>query len=843
MRPRFRLAGLILLALLGILSLLYLYPGLLWRPLFSNTLAPESGTLKVPGLKQPVTIGRDRLGIPVVKAKSLDDLAFATGWVMATDRIAQMESFSLIAQGRLAEMAGPVALPMDEYMRALNLDRAAHRLLDNQSPQMQHVLARFSDGVNAWLRAHRDRLPMGLALSGYRPQPWQPVDAMRVYVTLTQGLGVNLQEELAFVAAAKRVGAHRAAWLFPIYPDQSLPFSEANKLAGIDLKKVPAAPAMAGLSGLSRIWSQGLAASNNWVIAGSRTRSGKPILANDTHLVLSQPPVWMLIQMRCPQYHAGGIAVAGIPGIVAGSNGKVAWGMTMVMADTQDLFLEKTRWQGRQLQYLYRGQWLDARARQETFRVKGGRTVKRTIWSTRHGPLINDLVSRSSINPMHPVGAALAYGLALRDAMQVPDQSIDAIFRLGQARDFSEARRQIQRIDYIPLNMVYADAHHIGWQVTGRYPLRRHGTGQLPSPGWTGEYDWQGFADASLRPHAEDPPSGFIATANHRTVRGGPIHLSSSWYYPERFERIRQVLSRPGKEDLADTLKLQFDRKDLLVGITQRMFRQPAMARKLAAAIAALPAPAAAGARRTLKALLAFDGQMRADSTAAARFGVFEYRLARDAFLDELGPDNSAAWKALTGASGITYSAEEDHLRGRDDSPFWDDIRTAKRETKADILARALSEVEPYLRQKLGDDPRYWQWGRFHTYYWESAVSQFAPALPPVQAGVARWIGQFLNRGPYAAGGDRNTVNVGGNTTGVDFHVWDVPAMRLAVDFGRAEPLHVINSGGQSGNPLSPHYDDGIPVWLREGTRVMSLKPADIRHQYSRELRLEPAGS
>ncbi|WP_097459189.1 penicillin acylase family protein [Mangrovitalea sediminis] len=831
--------GILLLVLVG-LAVIYRFPRVLWYPMFADTLTPEDGHLQVPGLGKPVTVRRDKLGIPVIEAASTSDLAFATGWVMAQDRIAQMTSFSLIAQGRLAEMAGPVALPMDEYMRALDLDGAARKLLASEPPAMRQLLQRFSDGVNAWVHMHRDRLPMGLALAGYRPEPWTPLDSLRVYTVLTEGLSVNVQEELAFLAAAKRVGVHKAAWLFPIYPDEPLPFAEADKLKGVDLSQVPTSPVLDAVAATTRVWSQGLAASNNWVIAGSHTVSGRPILANDTHLMLSQPPLWMLLEMRCPQYKVGGIAIAGIPGIVAGSNGKVAWGMTMVMADTQDLFLEKTRRREGKLEYLYQGQWLPATARQETFHVKDGATLTKTLWSTRHGPLLNGLVGDSAVNRLQPIAAPSSYGLALKDALQVPDQTLDAIFRLGQAQNFDEAQAQIRRIRSIPLNMVFADAQHIGWQVTGRYPVRKHGTGQLPSPGWTGEYDWTGFAPDALRPHEEDPATGFIATANHRTVKGGPIHLSSSWYYPERFERIQQVLSEPHLHDADETLKLQFDRHDLLVPTVDRMLSQPAMAKALDAAIARLPEAQAASARRTLKVLLGFDGDMLPESTAASRFGVFEYLFVRGLFLDELGPDTSPAWRALMEVSGITYSAEEDHLRGRDDSPFWDDVRTPQKETKADILARALAGTEPYLAKHLGRSPAEWAWGRFHTYTWESGTTQFAAHMPPFEAALARWVGRFQDRGPYPAGGDRNTVNVAGYTTGENFHVWDIPAMRLMVDFGAKEPLHVINSGGQSGNPLSPHYDDGIPVWLHEGTRPMPLKTADIDKQYTHVMTLSP---
>lgn len=844
--------GLVLLVL-ALLALLLLQPALLWERLFADSLAVESGEVFVPGLAGRATIRRDALGIPVVEAESMADLAFATGWAMASDRIEQMEGARLIAQGRLAELVGPAALDMDIFMRALDLQGAAEVQFKVLSPRLRSVLESFSAGVNAWLAAHQEHLPMGLALSGHVPAPWQPINSVQIFALLNHGLGVNLQEELAYLAVAKRVGVAKAPWLFPVYPDEPLPFAEAAKLTDADLQTTQPEAVAKLLEANPGLWPKTVAASNNWGIAGQRTGGGKSIIANDTHLLLSHPPVWMLMQMRSPGYKAGGIAIAGIPGIIAGSNGKIAWGMTMVMADTQDLYVERLRQeQDDQLSYQFAGQWLPAQARKAVFHIKGAADQQRTLWSTQHGPLLQDLINAHPVNKLLPAGEATQStqstqathtGLALQQALAVPDESMDSMMQLGQVQTFAEAKALLQKIRFIALNIVYGDADHIGWQVTGRYPLRKAGKGHLPSPGWNGDYDWQGFVPAQQHPHAEDPASGWLATANHRTVLasdGGP-HLSSSWYYPERFERIAQVLESRADHDLDSSIQLQFDRTNVLVPKAQAMLKAADMASALAQAIQVLPADQAAAAQAALEQLLAFDGKMAADAVGATYFAMFEHQLVRHLLLDELGPDDSVAWQSLLATSGLAYSAEQDHLLGRADSPFWDDITTPVQETKADILARSLAAIAPALEKRLGTDSSQWQWGQLHTYTWKSAATEFAEKMQGAEALVTRWVGKYLDRGPYPAGGDRNTPNVSGNTTGDDFYVWNIPAMRLIVDFNSDEPLHVINSGGQSANPLSPHYDDGIAVWLKPGNRVMPLTAAAIDQQYTRQLVLKPS--
>ncbi|MCH8544791.1 MAG: penicillin acylase family protein [Alcanivorax sp.] len=821
----------------------------------ADSMDPAEGELHVAGLAAPASIRRDELGIPYIEAESTDDLAFAIGWAMANDRLAQMLGFTLAAQGRLAEMAGEVALPMDVYARTLGLRDISRQQLAASSDELQHMLQRFSDGVNAWLAAYGDNLPLDLRLGGFEPEPWAPINSVDAFTMINLGLGVNLHEEIMALNLAARVGTDRLPWLVPVYPDEPLPFDEAEKLEGLDLARLSAQThginqARAGFEQM--LMPQGLAASNNWVVAPSHSSSGKSLLANDTHLLISQPPMWMLMHVRTPDMEAAGVALAGIPIPVLGFNGDVAWGATMVMGDAQDLFIEKLRKQDGELHYLADGDWLPVIEREEVFRVQGGDEVIRTIRSTRHGPLLDSALDAPPISPVVPPRLIAAdpdqdgaedevggYGLAFAWTAYEQDQTMDAMFRLSRAASLTEARAHLKDVRFIHLNMVLADADAAGWQVTGRYPLRRAGTGQFPSPGWDGAFSWQGFADVADHPADFELARGFVGTANHRTVEQNyPLNMSHSWFYPQRGERIDELLASRPQHDAAHMVAMQADRHDRFVPALQAMLaehRQP-----LNEAIQALPGVRREHAQQALSMLEGFDGEMTAESAEAALYGAFFHTMTRKTFLDELGPEDSPAWQAFTRMTLLSYSAPQDHLLQRHDSPFWNNVDTEKQESKWDILALSLAEAWVLCRDAMGRDTAEWSWGQLHQYRWQTAATQMKPWLPRLQRWGVSFMGSYLDRGPYPAGGNHNTLNVAGSALGQDFDVHSIPAMRMVVDFGAEEPLQLVNSGGQSGNPASPHYDDGIDVWLGWGNRTLPFDPVRARAHYHRVLTLQP---
>ncbi|MGH8491673.1 MAG: penicillin acylase family protein [Moraxellaceae bacterium] len=806
-----------------------------------------SGEVKVAGLGDAVAISRDSFGVPRIEALNDADLAFGMGYAMASDRLAQMVSYSLTAQGRLSEMTGPASRDLDIYMRTLGLRRIAERQLGAASPRLKRQLDSFSAGVNAWIFSHKDKLPFEFSSSGYQPEPWAPVNSMDIFALLNLGLSLNLNEEIAWLNLAAKVGPEKAAWLLPTYPDEGIALDEARKLGADFPFRELQAPLASEVQLQKKLGQLFLplqqAASNNWAIAPERTHGKASILANDTHLLLEQPPVWMLMQVSTPDYHAAGIAVAGIPGVVAGYNGHIAWGMTMVMADSQDIFVEKLKQEDGKTLYAYKNQWLPVTEREEVLRIKGQADEKIIVQETAHGPLLNTALQGRRVHEIMPatLRPEPQWGLAVQMAAMQPDQSMERLFLLSQASGFSEGEHALEGVGFVHLNILLADAHNIAWQVTGNYPQRSKGRGYLPSPGWTGEYDWNGFLPFEALPHDTNPQRGYIATANHRTTeKDAEPWLTGSWYAPERFERVSERLEEHSTHTLATTVELQNDVHDKAVDKLRDVLKklEPAIQSQLAQA-----APAARNSGESaLKMLLRFDGDMNADSAGAAFYAIFLNRLTSDVFLDELGPVDSSSWQSFLLGNVISYSAQQDHMLGREDSPFWDDVRTpGHKEEKAEIFALALANAWQQASSTLGSNTADWKWGNIHSYTWESGTSKLKPFLPFAQRQAVAALSGYLDRGPYPAPGSTNTVNVAGYTIGGDFKVWNVPAMRMIVDFSQPEPLYIINSGGQSGNPASPHYADGIELYLSGRNRRMAFHDELlIQQQFSQKLILQP---
>ena len=789
---------------------------------YADSVAPQAGVLHLSGLAQSAEVRRNALGMPLIESDNLHDALFALGYVHASDRLSQMVGMRLLAEGRLAEMAGPGVLDIDRFMRAVNLRKSATSMLNGASPQLRQAYEVYARGVNAFLYRNRDKLPMDLAESGQVPAYWTAEDSALVFSLLNFGLSMNLQEEINALVLAQKVGSDQLAWLMPTYPGDPLPFDETNKLRGLSLD--------GQLPGLARVDQairqivaldqMGVAASNNWAIAPALSKGGKSILANDTHLPLSMPSAWNFVQIRSPRYQAAGVSLAGVPAVIAGFNGKLAWGMTMVMADNQDIFLEKIRSDGKQLSYLADGKWLPVTQRNETFFIKGERPVRETLYETRHGPLLNSVLGPRK-SPLQPLPLSSGLGLAFRSTLFEADESLDALFQLSRAQSVEQAHEPARNIRAAGLNLLYADAGHIAWQVSGRYPNRRGGRGLVPSPGWDSRYDWDGFADSMLHPYDQDPPQGWLGTANHRTVASGyAVQMSNSWYYPERAERIAR-LAPAGHHDTQSMIAMQYDQTSPYVAKLQGMLSAADMAAALEQAIARLPQPAQAQARAALQRLLGFDGTLAGTSADAALYSAFLQESARLIFLDELGPEDSPAWQAMVESADISYSAQADHLTGRIDSPFWDDVNTPEKEDKPAILARSLAAAQAYCADRMGSDPRNWQWGKLHSYTWASDATQMAPFLSSSERTGIEALRSYLDRGPYPAGGDHTTLNVSAYHWGKDFNTWLIPAMRIIVDFNRSEPMIGLNSSGQSGNPASPHYADGIDAWL--GGQYMSF--------------------
>ncbi|NNA19807.1 penicillin acylase family protein [Pseudomonas lundensis] len=793
--PRFGVAA----AVVGVLSL----TGCQMNNHASQSLVPTSGVQPLKGLAQNVSVRRNAQGMPLIESSSFHDALFTLGYVHASDRISQMVRLRLLAQGRLAELDGADALPTDRLMRSINLKKNAGELYKSASPRLKKFFEVYARGVNAYLFRYRDKLPEDLARAGYKAEYWKPEDSALVYSLLSFGMSTNLQEELNALVLAQKVGSDKLAWLMPTYPGEALPTSEADKLKGLNL-----GTQLQGLDSLTQALEQvthmslpGVTASSDWAIGPARSRSGKSLLANDIHQPIGIPSAWSYVQIRAPKYQAAGATIAGLPTLFAGFNGNVAWGMSMAMGDNQDVFVEKLKREGNRLYYLSSGKWLPASVRNETFFIKGQRPVREAVYETRHGPLLNN-----------PLNSHLGLALQLPDFKG--DSTLDAFFNLSRAQTSEAASDASREIRSVALNLLYADARHIGWQVTGLYPNRREGLGLIPSPGWDSRYDWDGYADAMLHPYDQDPAQGWLGTANQRTAAFGyGMQLSNSWLSPERSERLAQ-LAGSGKQDARSLIAMQYDQVTLFAPKLKAMLTAPGMAQPLKQAIAALPAAEQSKAREALSRLLAFDGKLNATSADAALYELFLQASTQVTFLDALGPENSASWKAFISNGNLSYSAQADHLLSREDSPFWSDARNGQQRDKPAVLARSLVAAVEAGERLMGSDHKAWQWGTLHHYVWRNAQGQTV-------------------RGPIAAGGDHTTLNMAAYRLGdSNFDTTLIPAMRMIVDFGQPEPMMAQNSSGQSSNPASPHYADGIDPWLKGQYVSFPMQPQHFDKVY-----------
>ena len=793
--PRFGVAA----AVVGVLSL----TGCQMNNHASQSLVPTSGVQPLKGLAQNVSVRRNAQGMPLIESSSFHDALFTLGYVHASDRISQMVRLRLLAQGRLAELDGADALPTDRLMRSINLKKNAGELYKSASPRLKKFFEVYARGVNAYLFRYRDKLPEDLARAGYKAEYWKPEDSALVYSLLSFGMSTNLQEELNALVLAQKVGSDKLAWLMPTYPGEALPTSEADKLKGLNL-----GTQLQGLDSVTQALEQvthmslpGVTASSDWAIGPARSRSGKSLLANDIHQPIGIPSAWSYVQIRAPKYQAAGATIAGLPTLFAGFNGNVAWGMSMAMGDNQDVFVEKLKREGNRLYYLSNGKWLPASVRNETFFIKGQRPVREAVYETRHGPLLNN-----------PLNSHLGLALQLPDFKG--DSTLDAFFNLSRAQTSEAASDASREIRSVALNLLYADARHIGWQVTGLYPNRREGLGLIPSPGWDSRYDWDGYADAMLHPYDQDPAQGWLGTANQRTAAFGyGMQLSNSWLSPERSERLAQ-LAGSGKQDARSLIAMQYDQVTLFAPKLKAMLTAPGMAQPLKQAIAALPAADQSKAREALSRLLAFDGKLNATSADAALYELFLQASTQVTFLDALGPENSASWKAFISNGNLSYSAQADHLLSREDSPFWSDARNGQQRDKPAVLARSLVAAVDAGERLMGSNHKAWQWGTLHHYVWRNAQGQTV-------------------RGPIAAGGDHTTLNMAAYRLGdSNFDTTLIPAMRMIVDFGQPEPMMAQNSSGQSSNPASPHYADGIDPWLKGQYVSFPMQPQHFDKVY-----------
>ena len=794
-----RIAALLLLLVLVLAAAVFVY---------TRQASPTvDGNMSIAGPKAEIRIERDANGIPTIKAMSVDDALFGLGFVHAQDRLWQLETHRRIGSGRLAEAFGDAAVDNDKFLRALGVKRMAAVQWANSSAQAKAVVLAYTAGINAYLAQGLKARPPEFILMGIQPEPWTPEDTMAWLTMMAWDLGGNWTTEILRMRLALRMPVDRINELIPPYPGDK-PLINADYAAlyrdlKIDGRTGQQAMLMAPESGIEGMGS------NNWVVHGSHTTTGKPLLANDPHLKLSAPALWYLARLEAPGLKVAGATMPGLPGVVLGQNENIAWGFTNTGPDVQDIYIERIK-PDDPTQYQTPTGWAKFDTVEEVIKVKGKPDVRVTVRATRHGPVISDGLEGLT----GPAGRP-TYALTMRWTALDADtgSTIDASIGFNTARSVADFVAASAKYIAPMQNMVVADRDgHIGVVSAGRVPLRKPDNdlkGQVPSPGWDARYDWNGYLQAGLTPREMDPARGWIGTANQRIhPLDYPHYITNEWAVPYRMQRIEQLLGAKPQHNIDSLRDMQADVMSLAT---------PKLLPYLRRAKSSHPLAAAAQAQ-----LSSFDGTMLADQAAPLIFWSWTRHLAHGVFADEVGDK-------LYERSGRSYRDALEGVLERQDAWWCDDkTTTAVVETCDQQIDLAFSKALDELQASQGADVSKWQWGRVHV-----ARSEHRP-LSRVKP-LAKW---FELRTPV--GGDTYTLNVSrvgmrpDATTGELYLDEHGPSYRGLYDLGDPTQSRFMHSSGQSGLFFASNYKsfverwakvEYVPVWGGAAESVLLLQP------------------
>jgi penicillin amidase len=806
---RLTIASLLLTITVGLAPLSAQQPG-------QPTGATQSSSIQMTGLRDRVTVRRDERGIPYIEAKNDEDLYFAQGYVTASDRLWQMDLWRRLIRGELAEVLGKPVLNQDKLHRTLGFGRIIDATATKLTPEMRTVLEAYARGVNAFIESRTSQnLPPEFLILQYKPKPWLPADSLSVGKLLYEILSDSWKYDVmraAFAGLPKEkrdallpeispldvlvVGKDRAPKASNFVPTRHGAAFDPALLAQLEELKNAQQSAfqLAGFadhtSGDSSVWTQ---ASNNWVVSGKRTASGKPLLANDPHIPASAPNVWYMTDLRGPNHHVAGVTFPGTPGIVLGHNDHIAWGATNLGPDVQDVYLEKFD-KGNPRRYLTPSGWRDAEVRQEPIKVRKGFTDAATetqmheVTVTRHGPIV-----------LEKGGARYALRWPALDSNVAESEGL---FRVNTARNWKEFTAALSKHSGPTQNFIYADtAGHIGYYGAGPIPIRRSGDGSVPYDGSTDDGEWTGFIAFNQLPHQLDPRSGMIITANQRVVGTDyPHFLTHVWAQPYRARQIFELLSSKQKLTANDFRRILGDTYSLAGAIFARETVRTMNAQKMDEKM-----------RAAVNSFAGWDARLDSDSLVApvvAQMRIaFRQRVLKAALGEELF--NGFVWPTSDLLIDRIITEQPREWLPKEFTSY------------PELLRASYADARQALKKSLGEDEAKWTWGNM------SPARFTHPLATAPLVGLQFSIPQFPHSGtPFQLGA---TVNVGGAVS-----------MRLIADPGDWNKTQLGIPLGESGLPSSPHWKDQLDDWRAVTPRVFPFSEAAIAKATRQSLTMEP---
>jgi penicillin amidase len=733
--------------------------------------------IQLAGIQDEVTVYRDAHAVPHVFAKNEGDLYRAVGYVMAEDRLWQMDLIRRATQGRLAEIFGPDLVETDLLLRALRIPEKSRLVLSQTEEPIIEAVSAFADGVNQFIDSHLKRLPPEFSLLGYVPERWTPEHSLNLIGYMAKDLAYALGSDLLLYRVGRKLPLAEGRYK-ELIPDVRLQKSIVYLEFSPDLSDIEIHSSL--LDGAPRLAELGLvtfSGSNNWAVSGARSATGKPILANDMHLALFAPGIWYQIhEVVEGRLNVTGVAVPGTPFVVAGHNDRIAWGMTNVMNDDVDFYLEKIN-PSNPDEYEFNGDWRSLEIKKEVIKIRKANPVERELRFTHRGPIVSELKGIKD------------KAISMRWAGNDMSNEARSVYLLNRTSNWQEFKKAVRSFHALSQNIIYADVDgNIGLYCCAGVPIRKLGIGVVP--GETDEYDWKGYVPFEELPHVYNPPSGVVASANNKSAGDEyPYYVSYLFDPGYRIDRIREMLAEKERLSVEDSCRMQADVRSKLAD------------KIMGDLLSAVKKPGDLGPAETraLVLLESWDRRLTADSAAAVLFERLFGLLQKNLIEDELGED-------LGGEYIRTFAVQyTENILADKSAESVDDVRTADiRETFVDIVQKSFRQAVAALEREQGRDPEFWQWGRPHRLRVDHPM------------GTVRLLDRIfhLNRGPLPVGGSFHTVCPYLYPIGDGFDSRFGASHRHVYSLAEWNDSVTVIPTGESGIPASPYYCDQIKLYV-----------------------------
>ncbi len=756
-----------------LLSISYFY---VYR-LNNKGLPDYNKNIKLEGMQEEVTIYRDNHGIPHIYAKNQNDLYIATGYIMAQDRLWQMDLLRRATMGRLSEIFGKDLINVDYLMRSLQITEKSKMVVSETDEKILMVLKSFAKGVNQYIENNKDKLPVEFSILGYEPEKWEIEHSINLVGYMAWDLSLSWNSEITVHELINKFGENKVKEILPNIPNQKTAVYPNFKFDTTEVEiKTNLVSQTEKLEELGLIIFNG---SNNWAVSGKKSVTGKPILANDMHLGLSSPGIWyQMHQVIEGEMNVTGVALPGQPAVVAGHNDNIAWGMTNVMVDNMDFYIETIN-PDNPNQYKFNGTWKDMIVKKEKIKTKDGQIVEKEIKFTHRGPIISNIKKLENIS------------VSMKWMGNEYSNELRSLYLLNRAKNWEEFKNAVKTFKSVSQNIVYSDIEgNIGLYSCVGIPKRK-GNAITLLPGDTDEYDWKGTVPFDSLPHSYNPECGYVSSANNKTAPDDYPYYISNWYIlPYRIDRIREMLNSKEKLSIDDYKEMLKDHKSKLV---ERILPTVLAEMKKIKDLNAIE-------KESLSILENWDGILSKESVAASIFEQFYSVLLEDLLKDEMKPKLYNKFIS----NGIMVRNAIKNIVLNPKSEWCDDVNTDKKEQFYDIVEKSFKKTVSILKNKISNKPNDWNWGKIHTLTLEHPLGKVK---------MLDFLFGF-NKGPYAVGGSNHTVSPYAYKYKNLFDVMHGASHRHIYSLENWDNSLSIIPTGVSGMPASDYYCDQTKMYI-----------------------------